>query len=260
MTTHGRPVALTLALAASLFGCEGGAIAPDADAITCAPVQGTPSPLGAARLFFEYNATDEDTGLQAIFDASGWSELCVTGPDGAPLVAFKPQAALREFNLGAIFFESREPNASEVPQADVLARFPPGPYTAFGTSFDGGSLRGTATLTHDLPAAPAIVSPADGAEVDPANLVVEWTPVTQTVAGTPATIVGYEVIVTNEDADGEDPNGMSQPIASLHVRPSVSRVTIPSEFLEPGTAYELEVIAIEASGNQTITVQFFDTP
>ena len=52
---------------------------------------------------------------------------------------------------------------------------------------------------------------------------------------------------------------MSHPVASIHVRPDVTSLTIPAEFFEPGTEYELEVIAIEESGNQTITVQFFDT-
>jgi hypothetical protein len=32
----------------------------------------------------------------------------------------------------------------------------------------------------------------------------------------------------------------------------VTSVTIPSEFLQSGTAYKLEVQAIEASGNQTL--------
>ncbi len=31
------------------------------------------------------------------------------------------------------------------------------------------------------------------------------------------------------------------------------------EFLEPDTVYELEVLALEESGNQTITVGFFMT-
>ena len=34
---------------------------------------------------------------------------------------------------------------------------------------------------------------------------------------------------------------------------SATSVTIPREYLEPGTDYKLEVQAIEASGNQTLT-------
>jgi hypothetical protein len=50
------------------------------------------------------------------------------------------------------------------------------------------------------------------------------------------------------------------PIASIHVVSSVNSLSIPSEFFEAATEYELEVIAIETSGNQTISVQFFHTP
>jgi hypothetical protein len=34
---------------------------------------------------------------------------------------------------------------------------------------------------------------------------------------------------------------------------------VPAEFLEPNTVYELEVLALEGSGNQTISVGFFKT-
>jgi len=39
----------------------------------------------------------------------------------------------------------------------------------------------------------------------------------------------------------------------------VTSLTVPSEFMEPGTEYELEVLALEKSGNQTISVLFFET-
>ena len=42
------------------------------------------------------------------------------------------------------------------------------------------------------------------------------------------------------------------------VLPSLGKV--PPEFLEPGTAYTFEVLAIEAGGNQTITAGSFVTP
>ena len=70
-------------------------------------------------------------------------------------------------------------------------------------------------------------------------------------------ITGYEVIVTKENHD--DPHGFSRPIYDVHVRPGVNALSVPTEFLEPGTVYELEVLALERSGNQTITVGFFVT-
>jgi hypothetical protein len=40
-------------------------------------------------------------------------------------------------------------------------------------------------------------------------------------------------------------------VFNAHLPSSANSVTIPSEFLEPGTKYKLEVQAIEKSGNQT---------
>jgi hypothetical protein len=37
-------------------------------------------------------------------------------------------------------------------------------------------------------------------------------------------------------------------------------VTVPPEFLKPGTAYKVEVLAIAENGNQTITESEFSTP
>ena len=159
--------------------------------------------------------------------------------------------------MGAIFFESREPSDDEMSQEEILANFPEGSYEVRATSYDGKGLTGTATLTHDIPQPAVITSPTEGAVVDPASLVVSWESVTQTVNGDPATITGYEVIVTKPLHD--DPHGFSQPVLSAHVLPSITSLTVPSEFLEPGTEYELEVLALEESGNQTITTFSFKT-
>jgi hypothetical protein len=224
--------------------------------VTCSPPE-VSEPIPDAKLIFEFNSTDDDTGVHGLFDSSGWSELCVYDPSDKLILAVKPEGQLADLSVGGIFFESREPPASEVSQDDILADFPEGEYRVEATTFDGKQLTGEAELTHDIPAPPVITTPADESVVDPSGLVVSWEPVTQTVAGDPAEISGYEVIVTNEDY--EDPLGFSKPILSAHVGPSVTSLTIPAEFLEAGTTYELEVLALEKSGNQTITVQFFET-
>ena len=42
--------------------------------------------------------------------------------------------------------------------------------------------------------------------------------------------------------------------------PAAARsVTVPPEFIEPDATYKYEVLAIEVSGNQTITETEFDT-
>lgn len=86
---------------------------------------------------------------------------------------------------------------------------------------------------------------------------MRWEDVAQTVSGAPVEITGYEVIVTNEDS--EDANGFSRPIFDVHVPPDRNELSVPTEFLQADTLYELEVLALEPSGNQTITVGFFRT-
>ena len=118
-------------------------------------------------------------------------------------------------------------------------------------------MKGAAMFTHDIPAAPTINFPEDGAVVASSGLVVTWNPVTLTLTGAPLKTTGYQVIITKLVAD--DPNGFSRPTFDVHLPPSRTMVTVPSEFLEPRTSYELEVLALEVSGNQTITVSFFET-
>ncbi|MGI0149419.1 MAG: hypothetical protein ACREDF_07810 [Thermoplasmata archaeon] len=159
--------------------------------------------------------------------------------------------------MSGIFFESREPPNDEFSIADLIAQFPEGLYSIRGTTLEGKRMKGAATFTHEIPAAPTILSPKDGAVVASSSLVVMWDPVTLTLTGRPLTTTGYEVIITKLVAD--DPNGFSRPTFDVHLPPSRTMLTVPSEFLEPGTRYELEVLALEVSGNQTITVSFFET-
>jgi hypothetical protein len=88
------------------------------------------------------------------------------------------------------------------------------------------------------------------------NLAIEWNDVTQTVDGRPVTITGYEVIITKDVKD--DPNGFSRPTFDVDVPADRNRLSVV-EFLEPHTTYELEVLVLEKSGNQTISVRFFKT-
>ena len=64
-------------------------------------------------------------------------------------------------------------------------------------------------------------------------------------------------IVTQEEHD--DPHGLSRPVYDVHVPPDMTELPVPDEFFRPDTLYELEVLALEESGNQTITVGFFTT-
>jgi len=235
------------------------------DPIGCAPARGKTVTIATAKLYVEYNATDDDIGVHGAFDDHGYSELCVYDPNGVQVLALKPQAQLKDLTMAGIFFESREPPVDEFSFTDLKANFPEGQYEVRGVNFDGTGLIGAATFTHDVPAPPIITSPAlaedeesaADAAASIANLVIQWEDVTETVDGAPVTITGYEIIITQVEHD--DPHGYSRPVFDVHVPADRNSLTVPVEFLEPDTLYELEVLALEESGNQTISVGFFST-
>jgi hypothetical protein len=221
--------------------------------------------IATAKLIIEFNSTDDDLGVHGAFDDQGWKRLCVFDPNGRAVLDVGPQGQLRDLTMAGIFFESREPPSSEFSFADLKAAFPEGEYAVRGESFDGTILVGSATFTHDVPAPPTITSPQiaedpRGARKNPVSrddLAIGWDRVKRTVTGSPVNITGYEVIVTKEVAD--DPHGFSRPAYDVHVPATVNSLSVPAEFLEADTVYELEVLALEQSGNQTISVGFFKT-
>jgi hypothetical protein len=48
-------------------------------------------------------------------------------------------------------------------------------------------------------------------------------------------------------------------VFSVNLQPTVTEVTVSPEFLQPNADYIVEVLAIEASGNQTISEGEFKT-
>jgi hypothetical protein len=220
--------------------------------------------LADTKLYIEHNATDEDTGVHALMAAEGWTELCVTDPDGQRLIVADPQGTLGDLGLADLFWESREPENAEYSIDDLKADFPEGEYLASAVDFEGNPLAGTATFTHAIPAPPVITSPSGLAEdaetagevvLSPDGFEVAWEPVTETIDGEPITATAYEVIVTDDAF--EDPHGFAQPIYDVHVRPDTTSLSVPAEFFVPGTVYEVEVLVLEESGNQTIALGFF---
>jgi hypothetical protein len=154
--------------------------------------------------------------------------------------------------------------ANEVVRA-FLAKFPAGNYDFEGKTVDGKELEGEAMLTHVLPALPEIVNPVSMTDepplVDPFNLVIEWNPVTTRFMGDgPVDIIEYQVILdqvepqrTTPWIDGSARRGL------INVPGNVTRLTVSPEYLLTGTLYDFEVLAIEASGNTTISVGEFMT-
>ena len=205
--------------------------------------------LSATAIYIEINDTDGDAGIQIFLDGEGWNSMKVFDPDGNRVLDISAEGSVGIQGITELFFESAEPSFEEQSLAELLALFPEGKYRFEGTTTEGRLLKDKATLTHSLPAAPALVLPVEGDdEVDPENTVIEWQSVPNPAG---SEIVGYEVVVERE----EDPLR----VLKVDVSNTTTSVTVPSEFMEPGTAYKWEVLAIEASGNQTIAEREFET-
>jgi hypothetical protein len=217
-------------------------------------------PLKEAKLNIEHNATDEDTGFQGFIDSEGWDRLTMTGPDGEVL-NFQTRGEMRDLGLTELFFESVEPENADVPIDELLETLPEGEYTISGTAIEDGEIigrtSGTALLTHDIPAGPELLSPAEDATVQIHHVVMSWGEVDETIDGDPVTIIAYQLII-EKDAE-PDPHMIGKFGLSMYLPPGVTSIEVPDGFLEPDTDYDWEVLAIEESGNQTLSSGTFHT-
>jgi hypothetical protein len=225
-----------------------------APALTLGPLGQTAhaGEFDVAEIYFERNDTDGDTGIQLNLDGDAWRTVEVVDPSGNKIFEVSGKGSLEDHGLVELFFESNEPPDDEVPLEQLVARFPAGDYQVRGQTVDGEELTGTATLTHVVPAGAEIVSPAEGATLDPSGpIVITWRPVTASLLGQgDVDIVRYQVIVET----GEPPRAFTADLA-----PAKTSVTVPVEFLEPATEYDFEVLAEEKSGNLTVIESNFET-
>ena len=221
-----------------------------------------PLPLKEAKLNIEHNATDHDTGFQGAIDGDGWKRLDVTGPDGDVVLTFRGRGELADLGLTELFFETVEPENADVPIAEMLDKLPAGNYTIEGPAQENGEnlgrTEGVALLTHVIPAGPVLLAPAEGATVPATGLVVRWSPVTKDLDGNDLTVIAYQLIVEKNVPVHPHMIG-KQSSLSMYLPPSVTSVVVPDALLEAGTPYNWEVLAIEESGNQTLSSGTFTT-
>lgn len=207
-----------------------------------------------ARLRFEINATDGDGGVHALIDADAWKRMSVFDPEGRRVFTATAEGRIATQGGTELFLESAEPPFAELPLERLLDRFPAGIYRFRGISLAGKEYVGSTRLSHDLPAGPVLVSPIDGAgPQDPDRTVVRWKPVPPP-NGSP--IIGYQVLIVQPDT-----GIVAMPKITLDVTmpPTATSLAVPPGFLQPGTEYEWEVLAIEQSGNQTLSSSLLKT-
>lgn len=201
-----------------------------------------PVEFGDARLKVEINATDGDAGLQIFLDGEAWNEVELLDPDGKTVLDVDVTGRAEDYGLTELFSESSEPPFEKFPLKQFKELFPEGTYTFRGTTVEGESMTGAATLTHDFPDGPEILLPAADSKVAGDELLVTWAPVT-TPAG--IDIVGYQVLVVQEEPVLR--------VFSADLPEDATRLAVPAEFVQPRTEYKVEVLAIESGGNQTLT-------
>ncbi len=202
----------------------------------------------------EYNATDLDAGIQVFIDADEWESMEVLDLSGEVIFRSAVQGKFAEQGGTELFLESAEPNFNDLSFEEFLERFPEGTYKVRGVGLGGQEYVGEAILTHNVPEGAVLVSPLEGGRLqEPNNTVVTWEPV-EDPNGSP--IVAYQVLVVQVDS-----SSTALPKVSLDIimPPTATSMLVPPGFLLPDTEYEWEVLAIEESGNQTLSSSFFNT-
>ncbi len=209
--------------------------------------------FAVTEIFFEENATDEDLGIHFKLDGEGWKRVFIFDAEGTNYATVNVDGSVAVIGLTEIFSESAEPGFDELPRDEFLELFPPGEFTMLGLSVDGDVMLSTAILTHDIPAQPGTVFPMNGDEVDAFQpLILQWAKVAD--PNPPASVIeAYQVIIAKD----EDDQRLRE--ITIDMRATDDCMTVPAEFLEPGTAYKYEIIAVETSGNKTINEVEFST-
>jgi len=212
-------------------------------------------PFSKTKIIIEVNATAGDAGIQIFLDAPGWTRLEVFDPNGQKIFDSSGSGSVGMQGVTELFFESAEPSFDELPLDELFFRFPKGMYTFVGITADGQTLNGKAALTHNIPDGPIIGSPAEGAALNPElPVVIAWEPVKNPFPGTDSAvkIVGYQVIV-------ERVKPQPLRVFSVDLPATATQVTVSPEFIQASAQYNVEVLAIEAGGNQTISERRFRT-
>ncbi len=116
--------------------------------------QTTLADLAVARIFFEYNSSDNDLGVHVFLDGEDWNKLKIVNPNGLEIFEVKAKGGYHDLGLTEMFFEGAEPSLDEVPLEALLALFPEGVYRFSAKTVEEGDLVSAATFSHAVPAGP----------------------------------------------------------------------------------------------------------
>lgn len=227
-----------------------------------------PQPFKFMNVHIETNASGCDMGVQVLFDTDGVTELTIEDPNEQVVFSSQTVFGMEETHDQTEGFQERveppireletalgcDPDLDAISLKDLLDAWPAGIYD-FEASSQGVDFEGEIAFTHKVPAGPVIVAPKDGAIVPhDQHLVVRWKKVTGPILPSlgPVTIVGYHVLLKDvTSATNRGP--LPPPQFDVDVSQGDAAVVVPAQFLQPNRIYEVEVLATEKGGNQTIT-------
>jgi hypothetical protein len=194
-------------------------------------------PFDEARIFLEYNATDDDAEIVIEIDAEmGLEALTLVKPDGEGVMNLRAEHL--GIGLRKIALESPEPSLQE-----VLRAYPAGEYRFYGRSVDGVVLASSAFLSHALPQAPQLVYPVEGDTGVPlSGAAAVWT------AGADAESIFVEL---ESDELGTD--------VKANVPGDTGSFGFPEGFLAPLNEYQLGIGTRADDGNLTVIEIHFTT-
>lgn len=239
-----------------------------AAAATTPAAAAQPEPFKLTNIHFETNSSACDMGIQISFDTDGITEGSVEDPNEQEVFSFRSVDGMEVTqDVTEVFQERVEPPIIDLENAlgcdpsddaislnELLATWPAGTY-----EFEGRSgtveFEGAARLTHRVPAGPEITAPDDG-DIVPhdAPLLITWKKVTGPILPRlgPVEIVGYHVLVVDITVPVLPP-GKTKISFDADVSKNETSFVVPKQYLEPNRVYELEILATEKGGNQTIT-------
>src|SRR6185503_9096237 len=237
-------------------------------AAATSPAAAAEQPFKQTNIHFETNASACDMGIQMSFDTDGVTRGAVEDPNEKVVFSFRSVDGMEVTQDITEAFQERveppiidlqsalgcEPTDDAISLTELLATWPAGWYEFDGES-DGVEFEGKARLTHKIPAGPEITAPADGAIVPhDAPLQVTWKKVTSPILPRlgPVEVVGYHVLAVDVTSPTLPP-GKTKTSFDADVSKNETSFVVPKQFLEPGRIYELEILATEKGGNQTIT-------
>jgi hypothetical protein len=223
-------------------------------------------PFAEANLFFELNDTDGDLGIHALIDGEAYQRLEIEGPDERRILDVRAFGSLAQQGLTELFFESAEPSFDELAPAEFFERFLAGTYEIEAHTLEGPDLESEVELTHVLPAPPENVevagqTAAEDCDATPlpsvpsGDVEISWDAVTESHPEIGEfdpliEIVGYQVV-----AEREEPTLL---IFSVDLPPDITTATVPASFIALGDEFKFEIVAREASGNQTVVESCFE--